>query len=261
MHAASTLLHSLSPAHEQLDACTDFEELACGGWRERHDLRSDQGDAFTGTLMEERSQLLLKGILEGAYPGGSAHSEFSPARLGGGEAARDDEENFGKMKGAYEACLDEAKIRAAGVGPLMGVLRQVEEAFGWAVAPEGAERYAAAEGFRQTILLLATSGVGALVAPGTGADDKDPDTVVVQVAPPWSVGLPSKERYEDDRLVARYQGVIGEVMGALYHEDKKGAAEGVVKLETMLAKASPSTEEAEDVTVGFPVLHVDEVDG
>src|ERR1700761_5150986 len=72
VHASSELLYNLSPDYKTLDPCTDFEELVCGGWRDRHDLRSDQGDAFTGTIMSENSETLLRHILEGSYPGKSA---------------------------------------------------------------------------------------------------------------------------------------------------------------------------------------------
>lgn len=68
VHAASEILYNLSPNYKELDPCTDFEELVCGGWREHHDLRPDQGDAFTGTIMAEKSQQLLRHILEAPYP-------------------------------------------------------------------------------------------------------------------------------------------------------------------------------------------------
>jgi endothelin-converting enzyme len=68
IHASSEILYNLSPQYKSLDPCTDFEELVCGGWRERHDLRPDQGDAFTGTEMSETSQTLLRHILEAPYP-------------------------------------------------------------------------------------------------------------------------------------------------------------------------------------------------
>jgi endothelin-converting enzyme len=32
IHAASDLLDNLSPNYKELDPCTDFEELVCGGW-------------------------------------------------------------------------------------------------------------------------------------------------------------------------------------------------------------------------------------
>ena len=68
VHAASELLYNLSPKYKELDPCDNFEELVCGGWRDKHDLRPDQGDAFTGTIMSEQSQLLLRHILEAPYP-------------------------------------------------------------------------------------------------------------------------------------------------------------------------------------------------
>lgn len=68
VHAASEVLYNLSPQYKELDACDNFEELVCGGWRDRHDLRADQGDAFTGTIMSENSQMLLRHILEAPYP-------------------------------------------------------------------------------------------------------------------------------------------------------------------------------------------------
>ena len=71
MHATSEILYNLSPNYKGIDPCTDFETLVCGGWDERHDLRPDQGDAFTGTLMAESSQMLLRHILEEGYPSGS----------------------------------------------------------------------------------------------------------------------------------------------------------------------------------------------
>ena len=68
VHAASNILYGLSPNYKKIDPCTNIDEMVCGGWRDRHELRADQGDMFTGTLMAESSNSLLKRILEGAYP-------------------------------------------------------------------------------------------------------------------------------------------------------------------------------------------------
>ena len=68
VHASSEILYNLSPIYKEIDPCTDFELLTCGGWDDRHDLRPDQGDAFTGTIMSENSQMLLRHILEAPYP-------------------------------------------------------------------------------------------------------------------------------------------------------------------------------------------------
>lgn len=68
IHASSEILYNLDRNYKDIDPCTDFRQLTCGGWDERHDLRPDQGDAFTGTIMAEESQTLLRHILEEPYP-------------------------------------------------------------------------------------------------------------------------------------------------------------------------------------------------
>ena len=156
-----------------------------------------------------------------------------------------DEENFDKMKAAYDACLDEGKIKSIGAEPLLQIWKEIKDVF--PAATSASDSHA----IKDTILFLAKYGVTALVASGTGADDTDPDTVVVSVGAPWSFGLPSKERYEDDKLVEKYRDVVVEVLGALTKDQKKEVFAGIVDLEKKLAGASPSEEEREDVTVGF----------
>ncbi|KAF6826254.1 endothelin-converting enzyme [Colletotrichum plurivorum] len=252
IHAASEILYNLSPDYKELDPCTDFEELVCGGWRDKHDLRSDQGDAFTGTIMSENSEMLLRHILEAPYPKDSKHSSFSPLRLLS-EDKDSDEENFEKMKAAYDACLDEDKIKSVGLEPLTQVLDQIKQAY----PLEAAAKVDDPSPTKDTILLLAKYGVDAFVATGTGADDRDPDTVVVSVAPP-RLGLPSKERYEDDNLVEKYRNVVVEVLGNLYPDGNKDNFAKVIDLEKLLAAASPSTEEREDVTKYYNPMLIDE---
>lgn len=151
-----------------------------------------------------------------------------------------DEDNFDKMKEAYNACLDEDKIKSIGAGPLLKSIKEFKEIYSVSNSEHS---------LKEAILQLAKYGVSGLVSTGTGADDTDPDTVVISVSAPWSFGLPSKERYEDEKLVAKYRDVAVEVLTALDPAQKKEAFEGIIDLEKKLAAASPSTEEREDVTV------------
>ena len=85
-----------------------------------HDLREDQADVFTGTIMHENSQILLRHILEAPFPKmvAKASSVISA-----------DEENFGKMKAAYRSCMDESTIKAQQSLPLIELLKRIQDLF------------------------------------------------------------------------------------------------------------------------------------
>jgi endothelin-converting enzyme len=154
-----------------------------------------------------------------------------------------DEENFDKMKVAYDACLNEEKLKSVGAEPLLKALEEVKQTY-----PVSTTAAPDTHALKDAILLLAKFGVSALVSSGVGADDTDPDTVVVSVSSPWNFGLPSKERYEDDELVEKYRSVAVEVLSALYPDHDKDLFGKIVDLEKRLAAASPSSEERDDVT-------------
>lgn len=238
VHAASDILYNLSPDYKSIDPCANFEEFVCGGWKDRHDLREDQGRAFTGSIMIENTQMLVKNILEAPYPKNSTHSYFSPRELSTANSTAD-EQNFEKMKAVYDACLDEAAIKNIGVAPLMNIIREVERTAG---ADDNA--------VRDTIILLAKYRVFSLIYYSIGADDKAPDEVVVSVGAPGEIGLPSKERYEDDSLVKKYEDTLDQVLSALFPDHNKSgyAASAIVDLEKKLAAASPDTQERTDIT-------------
>jgi hypothetical protein len=115
VHAASEILYNLDPNYAQFDACTQFDDMVCGGWRQRHDLRPDQGDMFTGTIMAETSKTVLRHILEQ----GTSVSLSSAA----------DQENFNKLKDDYDSCTDERTLQRDGIKPLQGIANQIKAIF------------------------------------------------------------------------------------------------------------------------------------
>jgi endothelin-converting enzyme len=148
VHAASGILYNLDPAYAQIarfedpsktaskgyfnpiakdlssDACTDFNKLVCGGFDQHHDLRPDQSDMFTGTLMVEDSQTILRHILEGDAS----------------KISSEDRPNFEKLKADYDACMDESTIKDQRLDPLMKVTDHIKELFGtseetWKTSP------------------------------------------------------------------------------------------------------------------------------
>lgn len=118
--AASKLLENMSPRYHTIDPCHDFDQFVCEGWQEKHDLRADQGGAFTGTIMAEDSQQILRHVLESPYLVDDYKIEIDSS------AKRD---IFEKLQTAYNACMDEELIKDVASAPLLDVLRKVEELF------------------------------------------------------------------------------------------------------------------------------------
>lgn len=165
------------------------------------------------------------------------HSPFSPRNLESSGSSTD-KDNFEKLKDAYDACLNEDIIKEVGVTPLLETLTETSKHF--------------ASGDLSSALLYALkTGQNSLISADTGADDKDPDTVVVSISAPWSVGLPAKELYEDKKILRKYERTVTEVFAGL----NPGVAvtdanvHALVEFEKKVAAATPDAEDRNDVTV------------
>lgn len=129
--------------YTNIDPCSNFDQYVCGGWRERHDMRSDQGSIFAGTLMAENAQTRLRHILERSEAPDSA-----------------DADNFAKLKAAYAACLDESTIRKRGSEPLEEVLTELTKVY----PVKSGLVSGTQDHLTNAILFLMKSGVEALVS-------------------------------------------------------------------------------------------------
>ncbi|KAI9825753.1 MAG: hypothetical protein M1819_000471 [Sarea resinae] len=249
VHAASEILYNLSPT--EVDPCTDFDAFVCDGWRTRHDLRPDQGELFTGTIMNENSQTLLRHVLERPYPAA-------------------ERSNFVKLKDAYDACMNEDAIKEIGLNPLTGIVDKIDDLLN----SEKSQGTSEAGNVSNVILYLTGIGVEALASIDVGPDDKDPDTIVISLSGPGSLGLPSKEYYEDEEVLAKHKDVVDKVITAVLDVKKSSSNQNpepfpsfdpdsadlvdqersvplgyrVVEFEQKIAKASPNNEDANDIT-------------
>jgi endothelin-converting enzyme len=155
--------------------------------------------------------------------------------------------------------MDEETIKKEGTKPLKEMLTEISDMFTKSDT-EFDTLSKDSSTLSETVLFLQKLGVSALVSTGAGADDTDPDTVVVQVSSPWRIGLPAKDYYKDKDVVAKYEAAFMAVLGALYPDSEVGKAEGLLEFEKRLAAASPDAEDQNDVTVGlhvstFPRFH------
>ncbi|KAF2402132.1 zincin [Trichodelitschia bisporula] len=197
--------------------------------------------------MDDVSRDLLHAILEAPY---AENATFA------GAARAVDKENFAKMQTAYKTCLDEDRIRAAGVEPLRKILAEFD-----AVFPLEKPKDAGADELTQTHIWLMRNGVGGFVSAEPEADDKSPDENVIFVGG-GDVGLPSKEYYDKKAVVANYTRTMAQmatiiktgvpitnetitkpVDQALLDEAAK-----IVELEARIARASPDRDTVGKVT-------------
>ena len=278
--AASEIIQNMSPNYHRIDPCVKFDDFVCEGWQEKNDLRADQGFVFTGTFMAENSQMALRHILEASFD--DSHPRIDPDKSS--ESAI-----FSKLKNAYDACLNEERLRHLGSEPLLEILQKIEKLFP-AKRPHDFELFANSalepqkglmdnteNQLSTAVAYLISIDVEALVSFQVGADDKDPDTVVLSLNAPRRPGLPSKEYYKDMDVLVNYARTIGQVLEALlreatkdsaplenfsrrFHENSEELVASLVEFESRLAAATPSTEEAEDVTQYYNPMTVDETE-
>ncbi|KAI0013339.1 endothelin-converting enzyme 1 [Xylariaceae sp. FL0662B] len=265
IHAASEILYNLSPDYQKIDPCTNFDQLVCDGFDARHDIAQDASSTSTFSAMTDNAMSTLRHILESPYPTTSEHSTFSPRNLAK-RAASTDEDNFKVMQQAYNSCMNETVLEKIGVAPLVSQIDRVAKSFPvsetdyGADTPLGETDYAS---LSDTILLLQQLGVTAFENLGTGPDDKDPDVVIIQAAPP-ELTLPSLGLYQDDEVLSLYQKMLGEVFSTLLPTNSSKAAasrlaQAVVEIEKKIAAVTPSPDDQSDVTKYYNIVNVDEI--
>ncbi|KAK9365862.1 hypothetical protein V1509DRAFT_655158 [Lipomyces kononenkoae] len=199
----------LADIDQTADPCDDFFQYTCGGWIAKHDLRADQGDYFTSTVMYEDSLRLSRQILEGEYTGASTA----------------DRQIWDKATGVYAACMDTDRIASRGAEPLYPILEKIMSTYPvyegtietvklWV---EGSSsiftktvRTAAAD-LTEATLYLQTLAVTALVQFSVEADDMNPDYTALKLYQPLN-GLPSKDYYSMPAVVDNYVMAIKQVL-------------------------------------------------
>lgn len=165
-------------------------------------------------------------------------------------AASTDEENFLMIQEAYKACINETAIQKKGIAPLVSLVNEIAASFPVNQLGQTLQEgdYAA---LSDTILLLERLGVPSFMGIGVGADDKNPDVVIVQ-AYPAGLTLPTVESYQDNDTISLYQSMLEQVLATFLPTLKVSAkelAQSVIELEKKIAAITPPVEEQADVTV------------
>jgi putative endopeptidase len=104
------LAFDVSSLDRSVDACTNFYEFACGGWRKANPIPGDQTRWGRFNELADRNRDVLHEILEGAR---DASAKRTPIEV--------------KVGDYYAACMDEAGIEAQGTKALTPALAAIDK--------------------------------------------------------------------------------------------------------------------------------------
>jgi endothelin-converting enzyme len=191
---AAYIKKSLAPNYMALDPCVDFEQYACNGWANTHDITPSQNTTTPPDVLSDDNDRIIQAALTGPY--------MANTTLSGVNAF--DRKNFQKIQQTYAACMNDDSIKAYGVTPLRKMLDEFD-----AVFPANATNSSAYDLtgaliwlFKRdvTSMIALSSAVSAAQLPSVGltrqADNTNNYTTILQTAMPGE-GLRSTSYFFD----------------------------------------------------------------
>ena len=205
----------LSSMDTSVSACDDFYKYSCGGWIKKNPIPPDQSGWEVYSKLEYDNQQLLWGLLQQA-------SQPNPSRTAA-------EQKIGDF---FHACMDEAAIERAGIGPLQPVLDRIAKIKDY----HDLDQFATDEHLQ---------GIGGRWIFGFNSDqDLESSEDVIAFAGRGRLGLPDRDYYlrTDKKSVenrAKYIEHLRTEFGLLGESptDAKTHADQVMSIETELAKS------------------------
>ncbi|KAJ7184253.1 Metalloprotease [Mycena filopes] len=200
----------LSSLDETQDPCENFFEFANGGWIAAHPLPADKGSFGQFEALSQDNKRVIQHFLETP----SATSSFTTSS---------DELLLQKLRGFYSSCLNENRLDEIGAEPLIHFVRTVQKLFRQDTleVTTGMMGEGKTKGLTAAMAFLHSRGVDALFSFQVEGDvGFDPNFMTL-----WfdqaSLGLPSKEYYEEDSIVTIYQDVVERLLYTLSEEEEK----------------------------------------
>jgi endothelin-converting enzyme/putative endopeptidase len=215
----------LGSLDKSIDPCVNFYQYACGGWRQKNPIPADQtGWSVYGKLYQDNLNF-LRGILEQAA-----------SNLNQRDAVTQ------KVGDFYGSCVDEAGIEKSGVEPIKADLE--------AIARLNSVREMATLVAR---LQMTTGGYRSILFRGGSDQDPDDSEQVIASLDQGGLGLPDRDYYTKEDAKSketreRYVQHVEKVFELLGDNatTAKSNAETLMRMETVLAKASLTRVERRD---------------
>ncbi|KAJ3726361.1 hypothetical protein DFJ43DRAFT_1195956 [Lentinula guzmanii] len=203
---AASILSSLDTKQ---DPCENFYEFANGGWLRAHPLPADKGSFGNFEALAQDNEHVIQRILEDKTSTSSFITSY-------------DDQILAKLRGFYTSCMNESYLDERGHEPLMVVVNNIRQMFrGKQVVIREENERNKFEGMTNALAYMHSRGLGALFSFDIEGDvGVDPNLLVLWFSQP-SLGLPSKEYYEEDDIRAVYQNVLEQLLLAVSEEDEQ----------------------------------------
>ncbi|KAG0289671.1 hypothetical protein BGZ96_006828, partial [Linnemannia gamsii] len=236
VQTAASIIRDMDPT---IDPCEDFSAYTCGGFWEREEIPADKESIGYFRIVADQNNRIIRSIV----------SPESGPKL----EAIDDEtaagRNLQKLKDLYASCMDEEQIAKVGRQPVVDQLKFILDLFPASATDVTLDSKA----LSATLAHLNRIGLDSFSSFGVSTDVKDPTRRLMDLTE-GGLGLPSKEYYLDERIMAVYQTTVGhmfELMQGKELEFNSGTSSTNTKVEVVVS--SEWAEVAKDV-VAFEKL-------
>ena len=199
--------------------CTDFYQYACSTWTKTHPIPPDRSAWDPYYELQQKNVEILRGILEGREAGSSG--------------------DYRKVTDYYASCMDEMAIEKNGLAPLRAELLRVD------AIRTPTDSVAA-------LAALHTLGSNALFSFYPDQDLKNAEQVIATIDI-GTLGMTDRDYYVKDdaetrKLREEYRAHVARMLeySGLSPAAAQSGADAVLRLETEMAKASPTREQRRD---------------
>ncbi|KAI7901157.1 uncharacterized protein BX663DRAFT_515138 [Cokeromyces recurvatus] len=206
-----------------IDPCSDFYQYTCGNWLKRATIAEDR--ASNGTF-EETNDIIIDAmhtILEGNYEEIYQSLSTIDTEFHTQEQEAVDKENFGMMKTYYDTCMNLTYINSLGPTPIYEDIAVFQNK----IFPintnsnsnddsnnNNESLYFSKDNIQvisQTMSLFNQYGISTLFSLFVDQDDKNQNINVI-LLDQASLVLPSKEYYEDPKVLEKYKNGLNDIL-------------------------------------------------
>ncbi|KAK4206076.1 hypothetical protein QBC37DRAFT_147857 [Rhypophila decipiens] len=117
VHTASSMMQNMAHNWEQLNPCTDFFEMACGGFRAR--MGTDLG-RMGESIIQKHISSIIREVIEAPYQEAVEYHDIMVRN-------NVDEQNHRMLQRDYQSCMNTEARKKAGRAPLLKVLDELAD--------------------------------------------------------------------------------------------------------------------------------------